>query len=233
MKVLLISPHFDDAPLSCGQSLLDGVLSRHDVTVGVVYGRTNWVRFFHPTRGRAPIARAIRQGEELVNARRFGYRLTVGRREEAILRLGATDTATYLDPTFDAADSPELAPTLRLMQGWASTQDVVLAPLGIGDHIDHQLCAEAGRRLVPLGIPTAWYEDRPYACGLDDDAVAASAPGLSPIAISPPIGELKAGRIWYPSQFDDYFLEAMAHDIGRAAKERIWVDDPTAFPLVG
>ena len=92
MRVLIVSPHFDDAPLSLGQSMIDGALHEHRVTVGIVFGRTNWVRWFHPTRSRAPIAGAIRRAEELHAAARFRYRLRIADLEEALLRL---DTDFY------------------------------------------------------------------------------------------------------------------------------------------
>ncbi len=44
----MLSPHYDDAPLSLGQSMLDGELSRHRVTVGVPFGRSIWTIWFHP-----------------------------------------------------------------------------------------------------------------------------------------------------------------------------------------
>ena len=56
MRVLVLSPHYDDAPLSLGQSMLDGALSEHRVTVGVVFSRSNWTIWFHPTRRRWPLA---------------------------------------------------------------------------------------------------------------------------------------------------------------------------------
>ena len=87
MNILVLSPHFDDAPLSLGQSMLRGALSHHSVTVGVVYGRSNWVKWFHPTRSRTSLASGIRRAEEVVNAALFGYRFVVGRSEEAVLRL--------------------------------------------------------------------------------------------------------------------------------------------------
>ncbi|MCZ7629358.1 MAG: hypothetical protein M5U19_09945 [Microthrixaceae bacterium] len=67
--VLVVSPHFDDVPLSLGQSLTDGELSRaRRVRVRVVFGRTNWTTRLHPTRGRAPVVSAWRRVEELLAA---------------------------------------------------------------------------------------------------------------------------------------------------------------------
>lgn len=103
MRVLVVSPHYDDAPLSLGQSMLDGELSRHTVTVGVVFGRSNYTRYFRPTRRRWPLASGIRLAEELRNARRFGYRLRLARLPEVILRTGSGDSSTFLSPDIDVS----------------------------------------------------------------------------------------------------------------------------------
>ena len=67
----IVSPHFDDVPLSLGQSLRDGALSRCDVRVRVAFGRTNWTNWVHPTASRATPIGWWRRLEESVAARRF------------------------------------------------------------------------------------------------------------------------------------------------------------------
>ena len=222
----MVSPHYDDAPLSLGQSMFDGSLSHHDVTVGIVFGRSSWTRWFHPTRRRAPIATAIRRAEEQRNAHRFGYRVRVASCEEAILRLDTADATVFLDPGFDARASPEREVVSRVLGGWAGSYDGLVLPLGVGDHIDHKITAAAA---TGLGVPVAHYEDRPYACALDDDQLAEVAaalePGLRPVHVSGPITDAKVRRVWYPSQFDPSYLDAMAADIGGQRRERIWIRD--------
>lgn len=233
MKLLVVSPHFDDAPLSLGQAMVDGELSIHRVTVGVLFGRTNWTKWFHPTRGRWPLGSAIRFGEEVVNARRFGYRFRVAGFEEAVLRNGSLDTTTFLDPTFDPTTSPVLALVLDRMRRWAEGADVVIAPLGLGDHIDHRLAAHAGG-LMAAERSVCFYEDRPYASGLDDEAIASHAaaldPALRPVDVSAPMGPAKHGRLWYPSQFHEFFLDAIAADERAARRERLWVSPGNDWP---
>ena len=228
MRALVLSPHFDDAPLSLGQSMLDGELASAEVTVGVVFGVTNWVRWFHPTRRRAPLVRLIRRAEEARNARRFGYAVRTAGLEEAILRTGSTDTADYLDP--DAPLTPHLVDdVVRVITPWIAEADLVLAPLGLGGHVDHRLVGAAARRAVPADR-LALYEDRPYACYLGDDEIEAAAqavdPALRPRDASGPIGEAKTGRLWYPSQFDPYFTDAMRSDREGARRERLWSTSP-------
>ncbi len=229
MRILVVSPHYDDAPLSLGQSMLDGDLAPHDVTVGVVFGRSSWVRWFHPTRRRAPIATAIRRAEEGYNARRFGYRVRVADREEALLRLDTLDPAVYLDPTFDPASSDELDATERVVAEWASAFDATLVPLGIGDHVDHRIVAAAGVRLAARGMAVGFYVDRPYASLLDDGAdepiAAQLGLALTRVDASGPITAEKTRRLFYPSQFDQLFVGAMANDQTSHRREVVHATD--------
>lgn len=233
MRILVLSPHYDDAPLSLGQSMLDGLLCDHDVAVGVLFGHSGWVRWFHPTRGRAPLATAIRRTEELIVARRFGYRRLAGRLEEATLRLDTTDTSRYLDPAADPAATGQVEPVVRLARRWAESHDAVIAPLGVGDHIDHLVTAAAATRLASSGFPVGFYADRPYATAFDDDQLDARAaaldPALQPLDASGDISARKQQRLWYPSQFDPRFVEALDADVSQRRRERLYV--PPAPPF--
>lgn len=224
MPTLILSPHFDDAPLSLGQSLIDGELAGTRPVVGVVFGRSNWQRWFHPTRRRTPLVSMIRRAEERLNARRFGYSVKVGGLEEVILRTGQTDSAVFLDPDVPVPDDL-VAAVVDVISGWRSPGQLVLAPLGVGGHLDHRIVTAAAQRIVP-SEHLGFYEDRPYASFLTDDQITARAtqvdPLLRPRHASASIGSDKTGRIFYPSQFDRYFLDAIAIDATSRRTERLW-----------
>ena len=234
VKFLVVSPHYDDAPLSLGQSLRDGELSHHRITVGVVFGRSNWTRWFHPKRSRTLAVSAIRLAEETVNAVRFRYRVRLGQLEEAVLRTGDMNTEAFLDPAFDVSGDPSFEAIVDQLERWSDDVDQVISPLGIGDHIDHQLVAAAARRLADRGVAVAFYEDRPYAVLLDEEALAAAAAKVDPRLVrrpvSGPMNSEKHGRIWYPSQFDDFFLEAIALDQDNQRREHVWVLPDAPWP---
>lgn len=224
----IVSPHFDDAPLSLGQSLLDGSLSRCRVTVAVVFGRSNFTRWFHPTRSRALPVTAWRRGEEAAAQVAFRYRVRTASFEELVLRTGELDPAALLDESAELDEDllDALVAWLRRLRGDGST---VLVPAGIGGHLDHRLVAEAGRRLLSehadrLGI----YEDRPYASFVDADELAAVCGGLGPsmvpVEVSGPVTERlhRLLRRCYPSQIEAIFLDAMARDRDAGAVERVW-----------
>lgn len=237
-RVLVLSPHFDDVALSLGQSLLDGALSRCRVQVRVAFGRTNWTVWVHPSRRRAVPVSMWRRLEEGAAGLRFGYRWRAGSWEESVLRTGDLDPNHLLDPERDLSDEPlvdELATWVRgLVDGVRRRPDVVLVPAGLGGHLDHRLLADAAARVAPtLGVPVGWYEDRPYAAWVDpaegDRQVASVAGEAVPVEVSGPISATSQRwvRRCYPSQIDDFFRQAMAHDLAEGNTERVW------FPVGG
>jgi hypothetical protein len=225
MKILLLSPHYDDAPLSLGQSMLNGVLSRHSVTVGVLFAKTNWTQWFHPTRGRWPLVSALRCAEELRTALNFRYRLKLAPFEEAILRTGELNVESYLNQAFEPSTSPELPALARRIENWSRDFDLTISPMGLGFHIDHSLTAAAATSLADR-VPIAFYEDRPYASWCTSEEIAAIAQHLGAKlnrrGASPPITELKHGKIWYPSQFDQFFTGTAAADVEQRQVEHLW-----------
>lgn len=246
MRILVLSPHYDDAPLSLGQSMLDGVLHSHRVTVGVVFSRSNWTRWVYPTRARRWPVTAARWTEEQWNSLRFGYRVRTGGLEELILRAGARTPEEILAPDHDVAADPELGKVAAVIASWVDegAYGAVLAPLGVGGHVDHLLVASAARRIAATSaLPWGFYEDRPYASVADDASIMALArsidPRLAPVPLSGPVTARKHRRLFYPTQFDPFFADAMGDDERQARVERAWVPDaadagptPTPTPFI-
>jgi hypothetical protein len=232
--VTIVSPHFDDAPLSLGQSMLDGVLSHCRVRVEVVFGRTNWVRWVHPTVGRAPAISLWRRAEEAAAAVRFGYRVRTDSWEEAILRTGDLDPDVLRDAGAGAEADPlveEVADRLRRVRG---SGDLVLFPAGLGNHVDHRIVAAAGVSLARQhDHAIGFYEDRPYASFLEPGELEAQLGRLglvlAPVDMSGPVTEdlHRWLRRCYPSQIDGLFVDAMDRDRAASARERAW------FPEAG
>lgn len=227
-RVTIVSPHFDDAPLSLGQSLLDGALSKCRVRVAVVFGRSNFTRWFHPTRGRALPVSAWRRGEEAAAQAVFRYRVTTSPWEELVLRTGELDPDVLLDESAELDEQllDDLVAWLRRLRGDGST---VLVPAGIGGHLDHRLVAEAGRRLLGEHADRlGFYEDRPYASFVDPEELAAACgalgPAMVPVEVSGPVTE-RLHRLLqrcYPSQIEAIFLDSMRLDRASGAVERVW-----------
>ncbi len=233
--VTVVSPHFDDVPLSLGQSLSDG-LALWDVTVRVVFGRTNWTNWVHPTprlcvsgwwrRARRPRRRGR---SATASAPRGGARRCCG---------GVTlDPHRLLDETADLSDEPLRRRGLR---AWlaaarpsqppgATASSRPAARAGLGGHVDHRIVALAAASVAPA-IPTAlgFYEDRPYVAYLDEGAIRAQLEPLGPdLTVRDVSGPIRAAthrrvRRCYPSQMDPYFTRAMDQDLAAGAAERVW-----------
>ncbi len=248
----VVSPHFDDVPLSLGQSLLDGALSRCRVRVRVVFGRTNWTNWVHPTASRAAVISWWRRGEESLASRTFGYRYTAAGWPEALLRWGTAGGERLLDETADLSAEPligEIAEWLRAVAAPGSppaapspgasesarashssaAPELVLVPAGLGGHVDHRIVALAAASVAPsLPVALGFYEDRPYVAYLDDrtirDQLAPLGLDLSPRDVSGPIRATTHRRVrrCYPSQIDPYFTRAMDRDLAAGAVERVW-----------
>lgn len=236
-SVLVISPHFDDVPLSLGQSLRDGALRSCDVTVHVAFGRTNWCQWVHPTRPRARWISWLRRVEEWRASRHFGYRWQAADWEEALLRWGDLDAERLLDHTADLGGDPlldELAEWLgRLADGAdrSASPDLILVPAGLGGHVDHRLVALAAARVrQSSGVPIGHYEDRPYVSHLSgerrDAAIAEVLDDPVAVDVSGPVTELthRIVQRCYRSQMDDFFSAAMTTDLNEGAVERVWFE---------
>ncbi len=236
----IVSPHFDDVPLSLGQSLRDGALSHCDVRVRVVFGRTNWTNWIHPTASRATAVGWWRRIEETMASHSFGYRWTAAGWEEALLRWGTLGGDRLLDVHADLSSEPLVAELARWLVSVAAPIDgippeLLLVPAGLGGHADHRIVALAAASVIDrVAAPVGFYEDRPYVAYLDRQSVAEQlaplGPDLESRKVSGPVSASTHRRVrrCYPSQMDSFFVEAMDADLAGEAEERVWFPAGTA-----
>lgn len=239
-RVTIVSPHYDDVPLSLGQSLRDGVLSRCRVHVRVAFGRSNWTSWVHPTPARAPYVSLWRKGEESAASLLFGYRWTAAGWEEVLLRTGDGDPEHILDTGRDLSEEPLIAELASWLRDVVETPadgerpDLLLVAAGLGGHVDHRILALAAASLVGrVGCPIGFYEDRPYVVYLDeaerDAQLAPLGLALEPTDVSGP--PQRSTQMWarrcYPSQMAPFFEEAMDLDRVDGSRERVWFPEGT------
>jgi LmbE family N-acetylglucosaminyl deacetylase len=173
---IYLQPHFDDAVLSCGGTIaLQQMVGVRPLVITVFGGmpRDNVL---------SPFATQMQQRMGLG----LDPRAAVQRRREedraALSALGA-DTL-WLDfqdaiyrgtpPYYPSEESlfgavhqgdlgidEQLAELLNTIHQRAP-QAVLYAPLGIGHHVDHQLCCSAADRLAQQKVNVKFYEDFPY-----------------------------------------------------------------------
>ena len=86
------------------------------------------------------------------------------------------------------------------------------------------------------GAAVAFYEDRSYAVGVSDDDLSSAAAAIDPRLVrrpvSGPMTRAKHQRIWYPSQFDEFFLTAIDLDESGGRREHVWVLPDSPWPVV-
>jgi LmbE family N-acetylglucosaminyl deacetylase len=191
---LVLSPHLDDAVLSCG-ALLAHLATRHPVTVATVFTAAA------PPPWSLPARRALRElgrvdAEDLFAQRREEDRdvlaeigaepVNLGFRD-ALFRRGRRGPA-YPTYRFDAArgrvascDTGLAAEVSARVSEIARAREaaVVFAPLGVGRHVDHLITRQAAHE---LGRPSriVYYSDFPYSLKAEPEAGFVRRAGLVP-----------------------------------------------------
>jgi LmbE family N-acetylglucosaminyl deacetylase len=262
IDLLVVSAHFDDAALSCGGAIELAVRRGERVTVVTVCAAppdgplSDYAASLHRRWGAAA---GTEQQDAVAMVRR---RLIEDRAALAIL--GAT--GCYLDvadciyrrspvgawlyesdaalfgsvATEDVVTEEHIAGLLSDLPG-VSARTLMLVPLGVGQHVDHQLARQAAELLAADSAnPLAYYEDYPYAGDPSQlQAALAAEHGLVPKLITLDARAL-AARIEsvraYSSQISSFWpdAEAMAEALrefaGRTGAhegpaERWWVPE--------
>ena len=135
---LCLSPHLDDGVLSCASLL----------------GRA----------ARPVIATFFSEGDELYAARRAEDREACRRLGAECRQLGLRDDRFRNFMEIVSAPTPVTKRSQRALAALLAelNPELVLAPLGVGHHVDHREVREAAKALVEPGR-LLYYEDRPYA----------------------------------------------------------------------
>lgn len=168
--VVYLSPHLDDAVLSCGGRI--GRESREGLRVVV------WTLFTadEPDPPPSPFAATLRRwwdlpagevmarrrDEDLAACARLGARAVHAGGTEAPYRRDAAGRVLYasLAALFGPLDEAEADLERALAERLTRLSGIrVCAPLGVGGHVDHQLVRRAVER---AGLDAAYYEEFPY-----------------------------------------------------------------------
>lgn len=175
-----IQPHYDDAVLSAGGSVALQAETGQRCLVVTVFGGV-------PPAG-APISGYAAQTQQRMALGLDAAEAVLQRRVEdaaALSSLGADVLwLDYLDAIYRG--SPPSYQSDEALFGTVSAGDLALdeqlaalllklhqqaplaafyAPLGVGHHVDHQLCCSAADRLAQRKLNVKFYEDFPYVSG--------------------------------------------------------------------
>jgi LmbE family N-acetylglucosaminyl deacetylase len=172
MQWIYLSPHFDDVALSCGGLVWEQVRSGDTVSIWTVCagsapdgGLSPFAKELHLCWRTNQDATAQRRLEDLHSCQRLGTTSQYFTIPDCIYRLNPhTDEFLYiseesLNGSLQRADTENIS-LLREEIKSRIPQDVTLVcPLGLGNHVDHQLT-----RLAAEGLDrTGWYyADYPY-----------------------------------------------------------------------
>jgi LmbE family N-acetylglucosaminyl deacetylase len=192
---MVVSPHLDDAALSCG-----GLLARAAAAGGAPIVVTVFSSGPEPGAALSEIAQRVHArwgGGDVWTRRRAEDRAACERLRVEARRLDHPD-ALYrpgyrqpeqLGAIQDSDRAMQARIASQLVELWALRgRPAVLLPLAaggaVGRHVDHLLCFELGPALRAAGADVRYYEDLPYAIAWPDslDAqLAAAGTALAPV----------------------------------------------------
>ena len=177
MQHIYLSPHFDDAALSCG-----GAIARHgrvgdaSVVVTIFGGKPDYARLSpfaqsihaRPSAGVDPVEARLEEEHEALailaaQSQTYAY-LDCIYRQDALRKRWLYDNEEAIFGPVDASDDSlvdELARDLMELAPKPGTCRIY-APLAVGNHVDHQVTHRSAQRLHDAGYTVFFYEDYPY-----------------------------------------------------------------------
>jgi LmbE family N-acetylglucosaminyl deacetylase len=196
VRHVYLSPHLDDAVLSCGASIHRQVNAGDRVVVAGVFSGdapagiplSPFALVQHGYWGDPPRPMALRRAEDLAALTCLGAEARHLDCQDAVYRTGpdgqwlyASEEALWADvdprDPCSPANSTVLVDSLSGLFA-ADAETVVYAPLGVGNHVDHQIVRAAARLLQERGHRLAYYEEAPYAERPGSVAAALAAAGI-------------------------------------------------------
>ena len=232
-RCLALSPHSDDVAFSLGAALLDGRFC--DLTVVTGFSVSSCTDE-DSGMGTARVTELRKQEDKAF----FG---TMRKRPQTIyldrldaplrLNIPEEDVCKMVSGRADGVEVEQLADCLvRTMQ----EKVVLMAPLGLGSHVDHLIAHRAACLMMRYGYAVAFYEDLPYAAEMPlsaikstvDKVARSSSTALTPILIrSKADSSVKAAAVKaYQSQTDTRTItRIITHGLrlgGDIIVERLW-----------
>ena len=247
---VFLAPHYDDVALSCGGAVATLAATGAPPLVVTVFGGTpghddltafaRWQHERWGTDGTDTVA--ARQAEERAAAAALGCDILALPHLDAIYRGEQYLSDEALFGAVTPADRPlieQIAAEVRpLLRAYAPGGAALYVPLGIGNHVDHQIVFAAGQLLAGQGYAVLAYEDFPYAALGDARAERLGAvAGVVGETVVVPIGAALERRIAaigaYGSQLPTIFrftddwraaVDRWAREVGGEAGpgERFW-----------
>ena len=166
---IYFSPHLDDAILSCAGRIAQQTGAGHQVLVVTVFagsgdGRIRPPPEFAPFQDIPARRREDRRALDVVAAdhRWLEFADAIQRHQRYASLVGITAPVSHREAPLRGQVTAEVS---RICRRWPTAR--LYFPLAIGNHVDHQIVAEAGLTLRASRRPergVTFYEDTPYSC---------------------------------------------------------------------
>jgi len=196
-SAIYLSPHLDDAVLSCGGQIAQVVRAGNRVRVVTVFAGdvsadaadSAFVRELHARWGLGENPPALRRAEDVAALRTLGTDVTHLAFPDCVYRLGLMGAPLYptRDAIFGGVAPVEMKLIERITVSLANLQlelqteisnpqspITIYLPLTAGHHVDHQIVRAAGERWARRRR-IVYYEDYPYAESPDEVRAALGA----------------------------------------------------------
>jgi LmbE family N-acetylglucosaminyl deacetylase len=176
LKILILSPHRDDAAFSLSIAIIKWLTARHTVTILNVFTRSRYAPYsdaaFVHENDELSYVSAMRLREDEHFLRRVTETLPKGLKNHLhMIDLNLKDAPIRLRiPLEELSDTPvnptdssiEKIRKALTRQSEAGAMEAVVLPAALGKHVDHLTVREAAMPFA-TAIPAAFYEDLPYA----------------------------------------------------------------------
>jgi LmbE family N-acetylglucosaminyl deacetylase len=213
---LFVSPHFDDAALSCGGTVALAARAGGARVVTVFAGEATsglneFAQFQHQRWGTGEDAVGERQREDLAAMRQLGAESSWLDFPDAIYRerLYVSDEDLFGPVKAEDMETAMAVVDEIVVMAGATQPARIYLPLAVGGHVDHRICRMAARGLLDAGHAVWLYEDFPYAAtpGAVDQAVGSFDLPLTPsvVDVSEVLGIRLAAIEAYASQLPTIF----------------------------
>jgi len=190
-RILILSPHLDDAVLSAGGLIDLAVKQQCAVIVGNIFTAdarideepSQLVKELHAWWGLGSNPYRVRRKEDAASLALLGADVLQGGLLDSIYRMSRR--RAYLYPTRQAVfsapaiDDPAWKELKLLLAKWLADvrPTVILCPMAVGRHVDHVVTTEALRKNISeQSVDVYLYEDIPYAAGFFPPKFADSVP---------------------------------------------------------
>ncbi len=195
-RALFLSPHSDDAALSCGGTIARLCRGGREVLILTVCAGfppppplSGLAEAFHASMGPAADLMAARRAEDRLAAEVLGCRCIQLDVPDAIYR--RSDSAWFyetLPALFGVPRESDVSLTravVRQLEDLLDEETALVAPLGLGGHVDHRLTRQAAE---DTGWPLLYYEEFPYG-----DPAYPGLPGVESVHVHPPNEDFTGG----------------------------------------